>query len=78
MPRVRGSGQEELPHFRGQGRQPRESGCNGAGAGKKSYHTPEVRDDDWEELPHVQGAVAAPVQEGREKLPHVEGQEGRS
>ena len=31
----------------------------------------------WEDQPHVQGAVAARVQEGLEKLSHVEGQEGR-
>ena len=29
-----------------------------------------------EELPHVQGAVAAWVQEGREELLHIQGQEG--
>ena len=31
----------------------------------------------WEELPHVQGAAAVGAQEGREKLLHVQGQEGR-
>ena len=29
-----------------------------------------------EEQPHVQGPVAAPVQEGREELLYVQGQEG--
>ena len=30
-----------------------------------------------EELPHVPGVAAARVQEGREELLHVQGQEGR-
>ena len=39
---------------------------------------PEVRGSDLEEQPHVQGAVAVlVVQEGREELLHVQGQEGR-
>ena len=51
LPKVRGSGQEELLHARGQG-----SG--------------------WEEQPHVQGVAGARVQEGREELLLVQGQEG--
>ena len=43
---------------------------------KRSYPTSEVRGGSREELPHVQGAVAAWVQEGREELLHVQGQEG--
>ena len=39
--------------------------------------TPEARGGGWEGQPHVQGAVAARVQEGLEKLSHVEGQEGQ-
>ena len=39
--------------------------------------SPEVRVGSREELPYVQGAVAAQVQEGREELLHVQGQEGR-
>ena len=38
---------------------------------------PEARGSGWEDQPHVQEAVAARVQEGLEKLSHVEGQEGR-
>ena len=44
---------------------------------ERSYPTSEVRAGSREELPHVQGAVAARVQEGREELLHVQGQEGR-
>ena len=51
-------------------------GCDGVGAAKRSYPLPEARDGGWEELPHVQGAVAAQVQEGLEKLFHVQGKEG--
>ena len=40
-----------------------------------SYHTPKVRGGSREE--HAQGAVAAQVQEGREELLHVQGQEGQ-
>ena len=38
---------------------------------------PEARGGSREEQLHVQGVVAARVQEGLEKLSHVEGQEGR-
>ena len=36
-PCPRGSGQEELPHVRGQGQWPRVPGCDGAGMAKRSY-----------------------------------------
>ena len=42
-PCPRGGGQEELPHIRGQGRQLRVPGCDGAGTAKRSYPKPEVR-----------------------------------
>ena len=44
---------------------------------ERSYPTPEVRGPAREKLPHLQGAAAARVQEGREELPHVPGQEGQ-
>ena len=43
----------------------------------RSYHTPEVRGSGREGQPHVQGVAAARVQEGREELLHVQGQEGQ-
>ena len=70
-------GQKELPHVRGQWRWPRVPGCNSAAAAERSYPTSEVRGSGHEELPDVQGAVAARVQEGLEKLFHVQGQEGQ-
>ena len=76
-PCPKGSGQEELPHVRGQGQQPRVPGCNGAGMAEKSYPMSEVKGGSQEDQPHVQGAMAAQAQEGLEKLSHVEGQEGR-
>ena len=88
-PCLRGGGQEELPHVRGQGQPRKVPGCDGAGmaercyptsevraAAERSYPLPEARGSGWEELPHVQGAEAAQVQEGREELLHVQGQEG--
>ena len=42
-----------------------------------SYPISEVRGSSQEEQAHVQGAAAARVQEGREELLHVQGQEGR-
>ena len=41
-PCPRGSGQEELPHIRGQGQWPRMPGCNGVGMAERSYPTSEV------------------------------------
>ena len=55
MPEVRGSGWEELPHARGQGRRPTRPGCNGTGLAKRSYPTSKVRGGGWEELPHAWG-----------------------
>ena len=46
-------------------------------AAERSYPKTEVRGGGWEEQPHVQRAVVAWVQEGREELLHVQGQEGR-
>ena len=42
-PRPKGSGQEELPHVRGQGQRPRVPDCNGAGTAERSYPTSEFR-----------------------------------
>ena len=93
MSEVKGSGQEELPHVRGQGQRPRVPDCDGAGTAERSYPASEVRGGGREELPHaptsearvggredqphVQGAVAAWAQEGLEELSHIEGQEGQ-
>ena len=79
MFKVRGSGPEELPHGRGQGRQPKGATLvwmPGAAA-RESYPAPKARGSSGEEQPHIQGAVAAWVQEGLEEPSHVEGQEGR-
>ena len=46
-------------------------------AAERSYHMPQARGGGREEQPHVQGAVAARVQEGREKLLHIQGLEGQ-
>ena len=89
-PSLRGGGQEELPHVRGQGQWLRVQGCDGAGtaersypslrsgaAAERSYPTPEARGGGQEEQPHIQGVVAAWAQEGLEELSHIEGQEGQ-
>ena len=88
-PCLKGGSQEELPHVRGQGQQPRVPGCDGAGTAERSYPSPrsvvagrrhpalEVRGGSQEEQPQVHRAVAARAQEGLEELSHVEGQEGR-
>ena len=39
-PCPKGSGQEELPHIRGQGQHPRVPGCDGAGTAMNSYPSP--------------------------------------
>ena len=44
---------------------------------ERSYPTSEVRGGGQEDQPHVQGAAAAQMQEGREELLQVQGQEGR-
>ena len=76
-PCLKGCHQEELPHVRGQGQQPRVPGCDCAGTAERSHPTSEARSGSREEQTHVQGAVAAWVQEGLEELSHVEGQEGQ-
>ena len=77
MSEVRDGGQEEVPNVQGQDQCPKVPGCDGAGAAKRSYPTPEVRGCGLEEQPHVQGVVAARVQEGQEELLHIQGKEGR-
>ena len=90
---MKGCGQEELPHVRGQGQQPRVPDCDSAETAERSYPTPlslrpkavagrsnpttEARGGGQEDQPHVQGVVAARAQESLEELSHVEGQEGR-
>ena len=89
-PCPKGSGQEELPHVRGQGQWSKVPECGGAGAAERSYSASEVRGSGGEEQPtrkargsgredrpHVQEAVAVRAREGLEELSHVEGQEGR-
>ena len=77
--KVRGGSQEELPHVRGKGRQPRGATLRPRpeAAAWRTNPTPETKGDGWEDQPHVQGVVVAWAQEGLEKLSHVEGQEGR-
>ena len=48
-PKVRGSGQEKLPHVRGQRQWPRVPGCDRAGVVERSYPTSEVRGSSREE-----------------------------
>ena len=54
-PLLRGGGQEELPHFQGQGKRPRVPGCDSEGTAERNYPTSEVRGSGREELPHVRG-----------------------
>ena len=42
-PCLRGGGQEELPHVRGQGQPRKVPGCDGAGMAERCYPTSEVR-----------------------------------
>ena len=84
MSEVRGNGREcqagtaQEPHPRSRVSAGGATPClrPGAAAGR-SYPIPEVKGGGREEQPHVQGAVAVQVQEGREELLHVQGQEGR-
>ena len=69
-------GGRELPHVRGQGQKPGGPHARGEVA-KRSYSTPEARGSGQEKQPYIQGVVAAPAQEGLEKLFHVQGQEGQ-
>ena len=48
-PCPKGSGQEELPHVRGQGQWPRVPDCDGAGTAERSYPAAEVRGGGREE-----------------------------
>ena len=48
---LKGGGQEELPHVRGQGQWPTVPGCDSAGTAERSYPASEVRGRGWEELP---------------------------
>ena len=65
-PCLKGGGQEESLHVRGQGQRPRVPDCHGAGTAKRSYPVsevrgaaerrypePEVKGGRWEELPHA-------------------------
>ena len=74
-PMPKGSGQEELPHVRGQGQWLRVPSYDSAGTAERSYPGSEVRGGSREELPH------APRPEvrggGREEQPHAQGQRGR-
>ena len=47
---MKGGGQEELPHIRGQGQQPKVPGWEGPGTAKRSYPTYEVEGRSWEDL----------------------------
>ena len=70
-PCPRNSGQEELPHVRGQGQWPRAPGCDGAGMAKRSYPTSEVRGGSREELPHSREEL--PYDRGQGRWPRVPG-----
>ena len=52
------------------------AGPRSGAAAERSYPPPEVTGGSREELPHVQGVLAVRAQEGREKLLHIQGQEG--
>ena len=54
-PCLKGGGQEELPHVRGQGQWPRVPDCDGAGTAERSYPASEARGCGGEELPRVRG-----------------------
>ena len=86
----KGSGQEELPHVRGQGQWPRVPGCEGTGTAERSYPAskvggaagrsypmPEAGVGHRKEQPYIQGVVAAQAQESLEELFHIQCQEGR-
>ena len=63
--------QEELPHVRGQGQQPRVPGCDGSGMAARSYPVSKVRGGDERSYPasEVRGG-------GREELPHAQARGG--
>ena len=72
------SSREELPFAQDQGQWPRGATPRPRSeeVAETSYPTPEVKGGGQEEQPHIQGAVAVRVQEGREELLYVQGQEG--
>ena len=45
-PCLKGGGQEELPHVRGQGQWPRVPDCDGAGTAERSYPVSKVRGEE--------------------------------
>ena len=51
-------GQDELPHVRSQGQQPRVPGCNGAGTAKRSYPVSGARGGSQEDQPPRSGGCA--------------------
>ena len=62
MLKVRGMGQEELPHVRGQGQRLRVPGCNGAGTAKSCYPSPRsgaVAGRSYPTPPHPRTGVVA-------------------
>ena len=82
-PCPKGSGQEELPHVRGQGQRPRVPGCDRAGTAERSYPSPrsgaaaewsypasEARGGGLEER-HVPTPEARGS--GQEDQPHIQG-----
>ena len=86
-PCPKSSGQEELPHIRGQGQLPRVPDCDGAGTaersypaskvggrggGRERYPASEVRGGDERSYPRPPSLEARGS--GREELPHARGQ----
>ena len=71
-PCLKGGGQEELPHVRGQGQWPRVPGCDGAGTAERSYPVSEVKGGDERSYPasKVRGG-------GQEELTHAPKPEAR-
>ena len=85
-PCPKGSGQEELPHVRGQGQWPRVPDWDGAGTAQRSYPASEVSGGGREEQPTTEGRGdderSYPKPEargdGREELPHAPKPEAKS
>ena len=74
-PCLKGGGQEELPHVRGQGQQPRVPDYDGAGTAERSYPASEVRGGDKRSYP------ASEVRGGNERsypTPEARGSDERS
>ena len=88
-PCLKGNGQEELPHVRGQGsgqefqavmaqeRQRATPHPRSEAAAGRSSGASKDRGGGGEELPRIEGAVAVWAQEGLNEPSHIEGQEGR-